>query len=423
MAKKAKGDGGSDSAKSRFVVNPTSKFSVLDIAGTSQPAVAGAKSSASAASAKGPAPAADSTIGAPPFDPSNLVKSELSLQERFDLCRSVAEECIQEDELMRLLEFKDHPIVYDGFEPSGRMHIAQGVMRALNVNKLTKAGCHFKFWVADWFAQLNNKMGGDLAKIQVVGKYMIEIWKAVGMDMRNVQFLWASEEINRSPAEYWGRVMEIARLSTVARIQRCCTIMGRSETEEMSSAQVFYPCMQCADVFYLKADICQLGLDQRKVNMLAREYCDQTRPKIKHKPVILSHHMLAGLKEGQIKMSKSDPDSAIFMEDTPEDLARKVKKAYCPPGIVDANPVLDYCKNILFGYFGQITIAYKDGDQVYTTYEALEADYVSGKLHPSDLKPAATASLNKILQPVRDHFSSGEPAKLLALVKKYKITK
>ena len=27
-------------------------------------------------------------------------------------------------------------------------------------------------------------------------------------------------------------------------------------------------------------------------------------------------HMLAGLKEGQEKMSKSDPDSAIFMEDS-----------------------------------------------------------------------------------------------------------
>jgi tyrosyl-tRNA synthetase len=50
--------------------------------------------------------------------------------------------------------------------------------------------------------------------------------------------------------------------------------------------------------------------------MLAREYCDVAKPKIRHKPIILSHHMLAGLKEGQLKMSKSDPDSAIFMEDT-----------------------------------------------------------------------------------------------------------
>lgn len=59
------------------------------------------------------------------------------------------------------------------------MHIAQGVMKALNVNKLTRSGVHFKFWVADWFAQLNNKMGGDLKKIQVVGKYLVEIWRAL----------------------------------------------------------------------------------------------------------------------------------------------------------------------------------------------------------------------------------------------------
>jgi hypothetical protein len=64
----------------------------------------------------------------------------------------------------------------------------------------------------------------------------------------------------------------------------------------------------------LQADICQLGMDQRKVNVLAREYCDVI--KRKNKPIILSHHMLPGLLEGQEKMSKSDPNSAIFMEDT-----------------------------------------------------------------------------------------------------------
>ena len=88
--------------------------------------------------------------------------------------------------------------------------------------------------------------------------------------------------------------------------------------------------MQCADIFFLKADVCQLGLDQRKVNMLAKEYCDCI--KRKEKPVIISHHMLLGLKEGQAKMSKSDPDSAVFMEDTREDVVRKIKKSFCPPG-------------------------------------------------------------------------------------------
>ena len=45
------------------------------------------------------------------------------------------------------------------------MHIAQGVFKAMNVNKCTAAGGTFIFWVADWFALMNDKMGGDLAKV------------------------------------------------------------------------------------------------------------------------------------------------------------------------------------------------------------------------------------------------------------------
>jgi tyrosyl-tRNA synthetase len=238
-------------------------------------------------------PVAASEISPDPAPPSSSVEtafSRMSLDEKYELVLSVGEECIQKEELRNLLEKKVNPICYDGFEPSGRMHIAQGVMKALNVNKLTRSGCVFKFWVADWFAQLNNKMGGDLKKIQTVGRYMIEVWKAVGMELDRVEFLWSSEEIDARSGEYWPLVMDIARRNNLARIIRCSQIMGRNETDELSAAQIFYPCMQCADIFFLKADICQLGMDQRKVNVLAREYC--TDIKRKNKPIILSHRIL-----------------------------------------------------------------------------------------------------------------------------------
>ena len=48
-------------------------------------------------------------------------------------------------------------------------------MKAINVNKLTFAGCRVIIWIFYWFAQLNNKMGGDLKKIDVVGRYLIDI--------------------------------------------------------------------------------------------------------------------------------------------------------------------------------------------------------------------------------------------------------
>lgn len=89
--------------------------------------------------------------------------------------------------------------------------------------------------------------------------------------------------------------------------------------------------------------------------ILCREYAGAKKKRFK--PVIISHHMLSGLKEGQEKMSKSDPDSAIFMEDTAEDVKRKIKKAYCPPGIVEKNPIMDYAKHVIFGYYGLLTVS------------------------------------------------------------------
>jgi len=361
----------------------------------------------------------------------------MDIDRRVEIAASVGEECIKKEELKTLFEKKvTRPIAYDGFEPSGRMHIAQGVLKAINVNKLTSVGCDFVFWVADWFALLNKKMGGDLDKIRVVGKYMIEVWKAAGMDMDHVYFKWCSDEINENSNEYWIRVIEISKMFTITRTKRCCTILGRKEEGDMLTSNLLYACMQCSDIFFLKADICQLGMDQRKVNMLAREYAkivasDKNKKKRKKKgqtiypPVVISHPMLMGLKQGQEKMSKSDPDSAIFMEDNADEVRRKIKKAFGPPGVVEKNPLLDYTKHLVFGKFESFEVNRKEGGpKVYTSYQELEDDYKSEALHPGDLKPALAEAINKMIDPVRQHFKSNKEAKkLLDQVKKFKVTK
>ena len=49
---------------------------------------------------------------------------KLSLEEKYEIALSVGEECTEPHELKSLLMKKKHPVCYDGFEPSGRMHIA-----------------------------------------------------------------------------------------------------------------------------------------------------------------------------------------------------------------------------------------------------------------------------------------------------------
>lgn len=353
-------------------------------------AAVAAEARAKAAAAGG---AAGAAAGYPALDTGK------SIEERVALIASVGEEVVGLEDLAALLAKKPSPVAYDGFEPSGRMHIAQGLMKAANVNKLTSAGCVFKFWVADWFAMLNNKLGGDLKKIRTVGQYMIEVWKACGMDMSRVEFLWASDEINGNSDAYWGRVMDIATRVTLARVKRCGAIMGRKDGDELSPAQIMYPMMQATDIFHLKADICQLGMDQRKVNMLAREYCDTCKPKIKHKPIIVSHHMLMGLKEGQEKMSKSDPDSAIFMEDTAADVKRKIKRAYCPPGVAEKNPVLDWVKHIVLAREGKFTVKRKpdNGGDMYVMSAARQALALDSRMRQRMVRPVCTVNELRVL--------------------------
>src|SRR3989344_4346728 len=280
-----------------------------------------------------------------------MVKNKMDVDDKLEVVKSFAQEIVSEDELRELFKNNRPIIAYDGFEPSGQIHIAQGLLRAINVNKLTSLGVHFKFWVADWFAMLNNKYNGDIDKIKVVGEYFIEVWKACGMDMENVEFIWASNFINKHP-EYWESVLKLSRLASVQRVLRCGQIMGREESASNPSSQILYPLMQIADIYHLDVDIAQLGMDQRKVNVLARELF----PKLGYKvPIAVHHRVLLGLQfkennlEGvdrkiALKMSKSKPESAIFMNDSREEIFSKFNKAYCPEGIEQDNPILEYAK-------------------------------------------------------------------------------
>jgi len=357
----------------------------------------------------------------------------MDIDKRIELIKQVGEEITTEDELRELLSAKKELIAYDGFEPSGNMHIAQGIMRAINVNKMVKAGFRFKVLVADWHAWANNKMGGNLEHIQTVGKYFIETWKAAGMDMDNVEFIWANDLVNDQ--DYWKVVMKVAINSTVKRVVRCSQIMGRSESDSLSASQILYPCMQAADIFYLKADICQLGMDQRKVNMLAREVGEKLGY---YKPIVVSHHMLAGLgqppkaesveeKVMKMKMSKSNPDTAIFMTDTEEQIKSKINKAYCPEKIIDENPVMEYSKYIIFEKFDVMKIERPEkfgGNLEIESYEELERIFKEGQLHPADLKKAVAYYLNELIKPVREHFENNKETKALKeKIMSFKVTR
>lgn len=310
---------------------------------------------------------------------------------------------------------------YIGFEPSGRVHVGWKVT-ADKVTDFVHAGLKMKILLADWHAQINDKLGGDLQKIKACGEYMKDCFAALGVPTDRLEFVYASDYVHQP--EYWATVIQVAKHSTLARMRRAMDILGRqAEDAEKDMSKFLYPAMQVADIFHFNLDLAYGGLDQRHAHMLARDIA----PKLGRKPPLAIHTPLVPSLQAQgrmdpveAKMSKSNPNAGILIHDTKSEVEAKVNAAVCPQGQREGNPVLELVRLVVFpGHLQRdgarpfvVDRPEKFGGRVeFLTYEALEAAFTTGKLHPADLKKATATYVNAILDPVRAYFAK-KPASL-----------
>ena len=222
----------------------------------------------------------------------------------------------------------------------------------------------------------------------------------------------------RKHVEYWTELVKFARHMPLARTMRALTIMGRSETENTDLAKLLYPAMQAMDIRFLDVDVAHSGMDQRKIHMLVRDVFPKMGWKV---PVAVHHSLLPGLskpaeqdaaKSG--KMSKSNPDSGIFMHDDAESIRSKIKKAWCESGMTEANPLLEIARQIIFHENKEITVERPEkfgGNVTYTGFEQMHADFANSKLHPGDLKETVSKYLIPIVTGLAQKFSISDEAR------------
>ena len=318
-----------------------------------------------------------------------------------------AEEIVTLPELKKVFD-KSKPRAYIGFEPSGTVHLGWKICTN-KIKDFLNAGFEFTVLLADWHAYINDKLGGDIEKIKLCGKYMEDCFAAMGVDTSKLKFVYASDYVG--DPNYWELVLRVSKATSVKRVKRAMDIMGRSEDEaERDLSKLFYPAMQVSDIFYLDLDVAYGGMDQRHAHMLARDVSKKLNRKA---PVAIHTPLLTGLQAGgrmdptEVKMSKSKPDSMISIHDSPDKVNRKMKKAYCPEKIVEGNPVLEMCKYVVFPELKDVFLIKRPekfgGDLEFKTYEDLERAF-TGDLHPLDLKNSAAEYINQILDPVHNYF-------------------
>lgn len=350
----------------------------------------------------------------------------MDVESKLKLVLRDVEEVVTESELRELIEVGGGK-GYLGFEPSGLFHIGW-LIWAYKFKELVEAGFKMTLLAATWHAWINDKLGGSLELIRAAAQHVVDVLNAVGLE-RGFQVVYAEDLVDSS--DYWATLIKVAKSTSVARVRRALTIMGRKVDEaESDFSKLVYPLMQVTDIFELDVDIALGGIDQRKAHMLARDVAEKLgRKKVVaiHTPLLpsllgVTKMEVASLPRdemmAEIKMSKSKPESAIFLTDSDEEIKSKIAKAYCPPREVDGNPVLGIAKHLIFRGSEvefQIDRPSKYGGPVtYLKYEELERDYADGKIHPADLKNSIAEYLvERVVGPIRSYVVRSEREELL----------
>ena len=314
-----------------------------------------------------------------------------------------------EAELIELLNTNSKPKHYIGLEIFGFLHLGSLISTGFKINDFMKAGIDCTVFLADWHTLLNDKLGGNFETIRKVSKYYEDAFRLV---CPGANIVLGSDHYN-SKKEYWPELVQIAKHMSLARAMRTLTIMGRSENDEkIDLAKLIYPVMQATDIHSLDLDIMHSGMDQRKIHMLVREVF----PKMKWKvPVAVHHSLLPGLTQPKDtsstepgKMSKSDPNSGIFIHNSDDEIRKKIRKGWCEEGLVEGNPILELARQIVFHEYDSISIERPEkfgGNVIYNSFEELESDFAQKNLHPGDLKNTIGEYMVEIIAPIRDKLN------------------
>lgn len=318
----------------------------------------------------------------------------MNIEEKIELIQEGTLEIIEVDELKEKLE-KENPIAYTGYEPSGKIHLGHAVT-IMKLKQLQKLGFKIKILLADYHAFLNGK--GTVEEIAETAEYNKKCFQGLGLD-EDTEYIYGSTF--QTESEYTNDVYQLATITTLKRAKRSMDQVSRHD-DNPKVASVVYPLMQTADMAALDVDIALGGMEQRKIQMLARE----NLPRIgKEAPVCIHTPLIHGL-DGDAKMSSSK-GNYIAVDDEPDVISEKIRKSYCPQGEVEDNPILEIADHFVFTNQDTLLIERpeKFGGNLELSKDELYEMFSEGNLHPMDLKNAITTYLIDFLKPVRDFMA------------------
>ncbi len=222
--------------------------------------------------------------------------------------------------------------IVSGIRATGKLHLGNYLGALKQFVELQNSGqydCYF--FVADLHALTTPFEPKELHQntLEIVAEYL-----AAGIDPKKSKFFLQSQ-VNQHPELAWIFNC-ITPLGELYRMTQFKDKAG-DKRESAMAGLLTYPTLMAADILLYKPAYVPVGEDQQQhielTRIIARKFNNkfgQTFPEPKNynmKPL-----RLMSLSDPLRKMSKSEPKGCIFLDDKPEDISAKFKKAVTASG-------------------------------------------------------------------------------------------
>ena len=225
-----------------------------------------------------------------------------------------------------------NPILISGIQPTGRLHLGNYLGALKNFVDLQNSGKYqCRFFVADLHALTENPNAKDLNKniVSLAADFL-----AAGLDPKK-STIFLQSQVSQTTELAWI-LSVIAPFGELNRMTQFKEKSG-AQKENVNVGLFFYPILMSADIILYNADFVPVGEDQLQHLELARTLARKFNNKfgqafIEPKALLTATPRLMSLDDPSKKMSKSRPAGCLFIDDSPEEIERKIKTAVTDSG-------------------------------------------------------------------------------------------
>ncbi len=236
------------------------------------------------------------------------------------------------------------PILISGIQPSGKLHIGNYLGALKNFVALQSSGkyqCYF--FIADLHALIENPDPSALREriFDLAASFL-----AAGIDpKKSVVFLQSQVSAHQELAQILSTLVPVSELMRMTQfkdkvIQPLNLPAGKKASqkefdevvERTNFGLAYYPVLMAADILLYSPKFVPVGDDQLQhlelTRTLARKFNSRFgKTFAEPQPILTETPRVMSLDDPTKKMSKSRPQGCIFLDDSPEEIKNKVKRA------------------------------------------------------------------------------------------------